>query len=391
MSATCPICEGASAGAIYDTTAPVFWVTHDPADTDRFAAVVLHQCGRCGHVWVPHVDSAMIAEIYRKQPAPNAPVTEEMHARYQSLCDFLGGESGLAGSRILEVGGGTGSLARVLARHAERVTVVEPNPELPTLLDDPTGRIVAVNAFFTPDLVEDRADLVICRQVYEHIEDIRHFAAGFAKALQPGGLLYVEVPDARYIERTGAYMDIHVQHLHYFDPARLARLFAGFGFEPVAELDIMKGHDFGLLLRKTEAKVTVDREPEPLAFGGLADLRDRHRAFLAARAGGPAALYGGSAQGVTFFQETGPEAGIVAVLDDNKSSVGGQVYRPGAAVPVEAPSEARIATLSDIYVGAYLHDAPISRKLREQFGFKGPIWSTDPARGEIVELLPVSS
>lgn len=385
MAATCPICEGQSSGPIYRTTAPVFWVTHHAEDVGRFADVELEQCGRCGHVWVPRVDHDMISEIYRKQPAPNAPVTAEMHARYQSLADFLGPEC-LDGKRILEVGGGTGSLARVLARQAARVTVIEPNPELPKLLSDPSGKIVAINAFFTPDLIEDRADLVICRQVYEHIYDIRDFASGFAKALEPGGMLYVEVPDVRYIERTGAYMDVHVQHLHHFDPARLARLFAGYGFEPVREFDIMNGHDFGLLLRKTASKVQVEREPEALSLTRVEDLRARHRAVLATQTGGRAALYGGSAQGITFFQETGDDTAIGVVFDDNQSSVGGSVYRPGAAVPVEAPTAERVCEMSDIYIGAYLHDRPIARKLRETFGFQGRIWSTDPARGELSVL-----
>lgn len=255
-SAVCPLCEADSAPVVYDTLAQMFWVVADPALTDRFAPVHLRQCRVCGHVFNLELDRETIAEIYRRQTATNRPVSADMHRRYETLLDFLGRER-LVGKRILEVGGGTGSLARLLADLGAVVTVVEPNDDLPALLGDQAGRIRVVNDFFGPGTIDETFDGVICRQVAEHIADVRPFVRALGDAVGPEGFAYVEVPTLEFIADTGAYMEVHVQHLHYFDAAARRRLLADAGLSVIATHDIMNGHDVGILAQPGRDRKSV--------------------------------------------------------------------------------------------------------------------------------------
>ena len=113
-----------------------------------------------------------------------------MHKRYDTLLEFLGSDR-LVGKRILEVGGCTGSLARLLADLGADVTVVEPNDELQSLLGDQADRIRVINYFFGPCTLDETFDGVICRQVVEHIADVRPFVRALGAAVNQDGFAYI--------------------------------------------------------------------------------------------------------------------------------------------------------------------------------------------------------
>lgn len=376
-AAVCPLCEADSAPVVYDTRAQMFWVVADPALTDRFAPVQLRQCRICGHVFNLELDRETIAEIYRRQTATNRPVSADMHRRYETLLGFLGRER-LAGKRILEVGGGTGSLARLLADLGATVTVVEPNDELPALLGDQADRIRVVNDFFGPGTIDETFDGVICRQVVEHIADVRPFVRALGDAVGPEGFAYVEVPTLEFIADTGAYMEVHVQHLHYFDAAARRRLLADSGLAVISTHDIMNGHDVGILARPGQPEVEA-RNPSPSAIDRIPARRHAHEAFLTGFTGAPerTAVYGATSQGVTFFNLFAPGAAPTRFIDDNPDYVGRLAYGRGGTATVHPRSGDLLAGLDHIFVGAYHHQAAIAAKLADD-GFQGALWSTDP-------------
>lgn len=378
----CPLCEADRARIVYETRAQMFWVVADRDLTDRFAAVRLRQCGTCGHVFNRELSPATIAEIYRRQTATNRPVSADMHKRYDTLLEFLGRDR-LAGRRILEVGGGTGSLARLLADLGAEVTVVEPNDELPALLGDQAGRIRVVNDFFGPGTLDETFDGVICRQVVEHIADVRPFVGALGAAVGPDGFAYIEVPTLEFIAASGAYMEVHVQHLHYFDAAARHRLLADAGLQVAATHDILNGHDVGILATPGRPRV-ADRNPSPSLFDLVPERRRAHEGFLAAFDGDPGrtAIYGATSQGVTFFNLFGAGAAPTRFVDDNPDYAGRWAYGQGGAAAIQPRSKVLLDGLDHVFVGAYHHQAAIVGKLADD-GFRGTVWSTDPRRPTI--------
>ncbi|MEQ9331493.1 class I SAM-dependent methyltransferase [Thalassobaculum sp.] len=381
-SEVCPLCEADRAQVVYETRAQMFWVVSSPELTERFAPVRLRQCRVCGHVFNRELKPETIAEIYRRQTATNRPVSADMHRRYQTLLDFLGRER-LIGKRILEVGGGTGSLARLLADLGAFVTVVEPNDELPALLGDQADRITVVNDFFGPGSIDETFDGVICRQVVEHIADVRPFVGALGDAVAADGFAYVEVPTLEFIAATGAYMEVHVQHLHYLDDAARRRLLATAGLVVVATLDIMQGHDVGILARPGRAELP-DRNPAPSRIDRVGERRRAHEAFLSGFGGAPerTAVYGATSQGVTFFNLFAAGAAPTRFIDDNPDYIGRLAYGRGGTATIHPRSAELLADVDDIFIGAYHHQAAIAGKLADD-GYRGAVWSTDPRQHTI--------
>lgn len=382
ISDVCPLCEADRAPVVYETRAQMFWVVADPALTDRFAPVRLRQCRACGHVFNRELEPETISEIYRRQTATNRPVSADMHKRYDTLLAFLGRDR-LVGKRILEVGGGTGSLARLLADLGAQVTVVEPNDELPALLGDQADRIRVINDFFGPGTLDERFDGVICRQVVEHIADVRPFVRALGAAVGPGGFAYIEVPTLEFIADTGAYMEVHVQHLHYLDDATRRRLLADAGLVVTGAHDILQGHDVGILAEPGRVD-TAERNPAPSRIDGVVARRAAHEAFLAGFDGDPerTAVYGATSQGVTFFNLFAPGAAPTRFVDDNPDYAGRLAYGRGGTATIRPRSAELLAGLDHVFVGAYHHQAAITAKLADD-GFRGVVWSTDPRRPTI--------
>ena len=385
MTNACQLCGSARVRVVYETRAPLFWVVADRSLTDRFADIQLHQCDVCGHVFNPSLSAEMITEIYRRQTVTNRPVSDAMFARYDTLIDFLGRER-LIGKRILEVGGGTGSLARLLAEVGADVTVVEPNDELPVLLGDAADRIRIVNDFFGPGTLDETFDGVICRQVVEHIADVRPFVGALGAAVGPGGFAYVEVPTLEFIAASGAYMEIHVQHLHYLDAAARQRLLAGAGLVVTATHDILDGHDVGLLAVPGVAQVGIDNSV-PSKIDHVIERREAHRNVLAAFEGDPrrTAVYGATSQGVTFYNLFPIGKAPTRFLDDTPDYRGRLTYGAGGVAAIVPRSRETLDGIDHVFIGAYHHEpAIVANLMRDRF--QGAIWSTNPNHPTVIRV-----
>lgn len=72
----------------------------------------------------------------------------------------------------------------------------------------------------------------------EHLVDFRDFIAEARRALRPGGLIYLEVPDARYYGEGDFFRGgqwIVPEHVNHFSAEHLVRLWGLLGCEVLAE------------------------------------------------------------------------------------------------------------------------------------------------------------
>ncbi|GAA2251308.1 hypothetical protein GCM10010232_44130 [Streptomyces amakusaensis] len=97
------------------------------------------------------------------------------------------------GHRVLEVGGGGGSVARWLAGRGARVTVTDLDTAfLDELADD--GVRVLRHDVYTEDFPPGSFDFIHARYVVIHLPDPEKALARMAQWLAPGGVLVVEEP-----------------------------------------------------------------------------------------------------------------------------------------------------------------------------------------------------
>jgi ubiquinone/menaquinone biosynthesis C-methylase UbiE len=164
---------------------------------------------------------------------------DETMKRIDSIAEILIGRCPFYGADIVDIGCGTGDMARWLARQGATIVAVD-KPE-----------ILAKAAIFAPDgaeryrpgtaedlpLPEDSADAVIFSASFHHVPESRLAdAVGHCRrVLRPGGLAFFIEP----VDRPGAYTEItrltgderKIQE----QAAAIIRGAAEFGFEPVEE------------------------------------------------------------------------------------------------------------------------------------------------------------
>lgn len=82
-----------------------------------------------------------------------------------------------------------------------------------------------------PPETDQRPGLIIYSHILEHLADPRDALGQAADRLVPGGLIYVEVPDAAVYDAQQPYRELYQEHLTHFDATSLGFLLRSKGFE----------------------------------------------------------------------------------------------------------------------------------------------------------------
>jgi 2-polyprenyl-3-methyl-5-hydroxy-6-metoxy-1,4-benzoquinol methylase len=226
----------------------------------------LHRCGGCRLIYLfPYPDkNAMVArhqtEAYASHPyfaagdaVAAAPAGFGLHNWFLSLlAPYV-----RPGSRVLDVGAGTGDFVKA-ASSVYRMSAVEPSPFLADRIRRRGGCEVFEGAFedFTP---AEPFDAVLLMDMIEHAADPRQLVRHVAGVLRPGGILFVCTVDSHALlyslgrmawlaskaSSTADYVLHRVycqQHNWYFNRRVLDRVVRDAGFDVVEH----RGYEFPL-------------------------------------------------------------------------------------------------------------------------------------------------
>jgi len=132
---------------------------------------------------------------------------------------------------MLEIGPGTGSLAAGAIAAGWRYRALEASP---TLVQELRAKGLDVTEAWTPPISVDDAscDVVYADQVLEHMPGIdaaREFVAESLRALRPGGVSFIVVPD--YLKERTFFWDVDYTHNFVTTERRVRQLLYDGGFE----------------------------------------------------------------------------------------------------------------------------------------------------------------
>jgi SAM-dependent methyltransferase len=232
----CPVCGSVSRRALFRQD---FAAVDEATPVTGYDVVVCDACG-CGYAdGIP--DQRAFDRYYRDMSKYEYHQREGAESEYDQrrlgiIADVVARHVQSRTARILDIGCATG---RLLANLRERgfpgVIGLDPSPACAATarrLYDIDVRTMTLSELGRTD---ERFDFAILVGVLEHLRDLDEAFAHLRAILNPGGLLYVEVPDATAFADwpNAPYQDFSTEHINFFAPRSLDNLMSRRGFSPV--------------------------------------------------------------------------------------------------------------------------------------------------------------
>lgn len=202
---------------------------HHSSKDSYIGSLVLYECLTCGFLFSNDyfAPPTLLYENYITLSGSKA----QIHA--QRVVDTIGYFINIPTPRIFEIGCNDGSFIKLLnAAGYDRIDAIEPAKD--AYLQARTITDNVLNEFFTVDLAEKKLsshsyDIVVTRQVLEHISDLHDFLEGIKRILAADGLLIIEIPDHVMNYHFCDY-SFWEEHINYFTLNTLRQLLASHGF-----------------------------------------------------------------------------------------------------------------------------------------------------------------
>jgi SAM-dependent methyltransferase len=196
----------------------------------------LHRCADCAHVYIsPRIQLdlqlRMAAEL-EEHDIDNA-FLEVQRIYAEPICHLL--HLRAPGPRLLDLGFGRGYILRLARAYGFEAYGVDSSRFLVDQLRPEFGDRLHFAAAGAEPIPWDSFDVIVMSHVAEHLADPVSVLRDIRARLNPGGILYVAVPDlgALQFRLFGKHWEVvnPLVHFQYFNEASLSRLLTDCGFE----------------------------------------------------------------------------------------------------------------------------------------------------------------
>ena len=378
----CPVCGGSTASALQEMR---FTLPDEHPLADRYTVAC---CCTCGFVYADTPSSQAVYDRYYAELSKYSDAitgtgggeSDWDRRRLEDTARVIARALGDPSARTVDIGCANGGLLAALEREGmTRLEGVDPSPacvDATSRLSHAKGYVGGL--FDLPDAVRN-ADAAVLSHVLEHVRDVPRALGQLRGVLRPGGMAYVEVPDAtRYSDCLVApFQDFNVEHINHFSPASLANALEqnGFVVEHVEQKTIAASATapypavFAIARAIQVGDVSAPRYDESLS-PAIADYIDRSRDLLdtIARhldrelAGVREIVVWGTGQTtLTAVANTSLGGARVVAFTDSSSRYHG---RRLAGIPVVPPESVREYDVP-IVVGSIIHHDAIASRIRE--------------------------
>lgn len=354
-------------------------------------------CLRCGFAWARNIPSPSDYERYYAQSRKYAyegsrnadPSLEKIHGDTFEMVDRHLAALAPPPARersILDVGCSTGDLLAFFRRSGyENVFGVDPSPISRDLAAKLYGVDVAIGSLstFRPS---SAFDVVLLSSVLEHLPDLDETLDAVVRLVRPGGLAYIQVPDADNFgaDEREPFLEFSIEHINYFTAKSLEALLARFGFRAIeVRPDLLRFNDASYPALSSLWLHDGARLPWAGERSDAAPLREyvaRSRERLArvserirglAESGEPVVVWGvGSLTARLLADGNLASLNIVRFVDSNTSHHGKRLH----GLEVLSPETLR-GERATVFVSTFVYGSAIRRVLEEDYRYEGRIVS----------------
>jgi SAM-dependent methyltransferase len=237
--------------------------------------ITLAFCEGCGFICNTSFDPKLTEYSGRYEETQAFSAT--FNAFHERLAQSLVDRHSLRGKELVEIGCGKGEFLKLLCDLGDnRGLGFDPGYSEARGESAGADRFKVVRDLFSDKYTDRQADFVACKMTLEHISTPHAFTSAAAKLVRhPGGVIFIQVPEASRIVRECAFEDIYYEHCSYFTGGSLSRLFRRLGFA-VLRVDV----DYDGQYLTVEASPTAARE-QTASSGDRGDLDDLSAAVKA--------------------------------------------------------------------------------------------------------------
>lgn len=204
--------------------------------------LLIGRCGQCGHVQqmnpiadhhndVIYGDKA--AGLLSTVLMPSQ--TEVGRVEAQNSFNFFEG-CRLPKGKVLDIGCCDGYFLSLLKAQGYEVRGIEPNP-VGRIAEEKYGIPITKEYFSEKFFEKESFDIILLRNILEHMSDVNDFLDKVVKVLKPGGHIFIEVPNSARSFEEGQIGCFFHQHLSYFSLGALLFLLSKHSLEHVSSLE----------------------------------------------------------------------------------------------------------------------------------------------------------
>jgi len=288
--------------------------------------------------------------------------------------------------RIVDVGCATGGLLAELQRRGfNHLLGLDPSPACAAVAKRLYGIKVEIGNIHELKAPDEGFDADVLIGVFEHLPELNDSITSLIRILKPGGLLYLEVPDASsYWQHFSApYQFLSIEHVNFFSNASLSNLLARHGFDCVFARKVPRhlgpnsiepGVAALFSLTGKGGPRQLDLETEPALLKYLESSRRleseiHEKIARVAESHVPVAVWGAGTHTLRLLETSKlADARIVAIIDSNARYQGKKLR----GIPIVTPGEFRAADVT-IIISSQVAESEIKAQIRNQLGWTNPL------------------
>jgi len=295
-------------------------------------------CERCGFIFNRAFDPAAMnyEEHYDNNQNYSCVFQEHVADRARYL------NENIKNSVIIEIGCGNGEFLRQLVSDSNIGYGID--PAYTGLMSE--KRATFKRSYFSPDVVDVLADVVICRHVIEHIQDPLRLLNDIKQVAKDSARIFIETPNASWILRNQASWDFFYEHCSYFSAESLTCALNSAGIKADRLHNVFDGQYLWLEASLPgDSKQGIPETAIPVLAHEYVSNKDR-------LIDNHTAIWGAGAKGVTFANLIDPEMKrISCVVDINPN-------KQGCFIPCSGHPIISYAELGDYHVETIINMNP---------------------------------
>ena len=374
----CPICENNLSKSVLEISQcaiiPYASSRESTNENKLYQDIKIQECEACGHEWNINYKSNELISLYGNEVAACVPVTTKMVNRFKELSDYIHKFTGKR-KRTADIGAGSCSFALNFAEHSEVIDIFEPSIQAKGV--KLPNNVNLINDIFTNN-ENKKYDLIVLKQVLEHIKEARNLLELIANSIKENGYFNLEIPSGDYIHNMRGHYDYHSQQLHYFMEYSIENLLQTLNFEVIDKKHMMEGHDIGYILQKKKRLISRSKYVRNHDLNESESIRQFHKIYVDKNER-IVGVYGINAYSQSFLATHREElrGKRIIYFDDNPYAQGKYAMNKGNTSQIFSPSLESVSICDTIYIACYLHDEAIMQKLKK-LGYQKSLVSLRP-------------